>query len=384
MEEELTLDNLLSSDEIENLFVDNETQETPPETSEEKPDETGNEQEKNETTEVDVDSLFTTPEGVGSEDNKEEKEDTNPQGNGSSPKNDFFSSTAMAFAEEGIFPDLDIEEVKKVTSAEDFKALMEKQMKAGLDDMQKRVTAAIEVGVEDSEIKRYENTFKYLDSLDDDAISDESEKGETLRKQLIYQDYINKGFSKERAAKAVDRSFAGGNDIEDAKEALKSNKDFFKSEYENLIEEAKAEQEKFENERKEQARKLKESILEDKKVFGEIEVDKATRQKVFDNISKPIHKDPETGEWLTAIQKYEMEHKTEFLKNLGLIFTLTDGFKNLDGLVKGKVRKEVKKGLAELEHTLNNTARTSGGALKFASGVDSDPESFIGKITLDI
>lgn len=74
-----------------------------------------------------------------------------------------------------------------------------------------------------------------------------------------------------------------------------------------------------------------------------------------------------------------MENRTDFLKNIGLLFTLTDGFKNLDGLVKGKVKKEVKKGLRELEHTLNNTARTSDGNLKFVSGVDEDPESFIGK-----
>lgn len=100
---------------------------------------------------------------------------------------------------------------------------------------------------------------------------------------------------------------------------------------------------------------------------------------MFDVISKPIYKDPDTGELFTAIQKYEMDNRTEFLKNLGLIFTLTDGFKNLDGLVKNKVRKEVKKGLKELEHTLNNTARTSDGNLRFVSGIDEDPESFIGK-----
>lgn len=64
---------------------------------------------------------------------------------------------------------------------------------------------------------------------------------------------------------------------------------------------------------------------------------------------------------------------------MGLIFTLTDGFKSLDGLVKGKVKKEVKNGLRDLEHAINNTARNSDGNLKFVSGVDEDPESFIGK-----
>ena len=62
-----------------------------------------------------------------------------------------------------------------------------------------------------------------------------------------------------------------------------------------------------------------------------------------------------------------------------VLYSLTDGFKNLNGLVKGKVSKEVKKGLRELESTINNTQRTSDGNLKLVSGVDEDPESFIGK-----
>lgn len=89
---------------------------------------------------------------------------------------------------------------------------------------------------------------------------------------------------------------------------------------------------------------MKDSIFDDnQKFFGEITLDNATKQKVFDSISKPIYKDPKTGEFYTAVQKFESEHSDEFLAKLGLIFTLTDGFKNLDGLVKGKVKKRSKK-----------------------------------------
>ena len=210
-------------------------------------------------------------------------------------------------------------------------------------------------------------------------ITAEDAQGENLRKQLIYQDFINRGYNKDRALKMVERSFNAGTDIDDAKEALKSNRDFFQDEYNALIEEAKKAQEKEETDRKEQAEKLKKSILEDKKFFGEIEVDKTTRQKVFDNISKPVWKDPETGEYYTALQKYEMDNHSDFMKNVGLLFTLTDGFKSLDKLVKGKVKKEVGKGLKGLEHVLNTTSRDSNGNLKFVSGIQEDPESFIGK-----
>lgn len=382
MEEGLSLDNILGAEEIENLFVeDDETQDTPPANGEPPKKEEEPDKDKEETTEVvDVDNLFTdTPESVGSgKENTEEKEDTTPKGDGTSPKN-FYSSIAKALKEEGIFPDLDDDGLSKVKEPEDFRDLIDQQIKAGLDERQKRIDEALNAGVEPTEIRKYENTMSFLDSIKEENISDEGDKGEKLRKDLIYQDFINRGYSKERATREVQKSFNAGTDIDDAKEALKSNIDFFRDKYDELVNEAKSEAEEEEKERKEQAEKLKSSILNDKDVFGDLSVDKSTRQKIYDNIAKPVYKDPETGEYFTAIQKYEMENRTDFLKNIGLLFTLTDGFKNLDGLVKGKVKKEVKKGLRELEHTLNNTARTSDGNLKFVSGVDEDPESFIGK-----
>ena len=382
MEEELSLDNILGAEEIDNLFVeDGETQDTPPANEEPPKKEEEPSKDKEETTEVvDVDNLFTdTPESVGSgKENTEEKEDTTPKGDGTSPKN-FYSSIAKALKEEGIFPDLEDESLTKVKDPEDFRDLIDQQIKAGLDERQKRVDEALNAGVEPTEIRKYENTINFLDSIKEENISDEGDKGEKLRKDLIYQDFINRGYSKERATREVQKSFNAGTDIDDAKEALKSNIDFFKDKYDELVNEAKSEAEQEEKERKEQAEKLRSSILNDKDVFGDLSIDKSTRQKIYDNIAKPVYKDPETGEYFTAIQKYEMENRTDFLKNIGLLFTLTDGFKNLDGLVKGKVKKEVKKGLRELEHTLNNTARTSDGNLKFVSGVDEDPESFIGK-----
>ena len=370
--DELSMDNILTGDEIDNLFLDDVSQGNPPE---KKDDETPDKDEKDITTEVNPDELFGEPESVGSGDNNEGTEDTDSKKDGTSPK--FFSSIAKAFAEEGIFPDLDDDAIERVNSPEDFRELIEQRIKSELDERQKRIDEALNYGVEPSVIKQYENTIAYLDSIDARKISDEGEQGETLRRNLIMQDLMNRGYSQERAAKAAEKSFRNGDDIEDAKEALAGNREYFKGQYDKLVKDAKQEQDAQAKAQKEQAEQLKNSILSDKKFFGELEVDKATRKKIFENIAKPTYRDEETGTYLTPIQKYELENKTEFMKYLGLIFTLTDGFKNLDTLVKGKVRKEVKKGFRELENTLNNTTRNSDGSLRFVSGVD--PESFIGK-----
>lgn len=384
MTEELSLDNILGSDEIENLFSEEEeTQKTPQNNDGDNSEENKNDKD-NETTEViDVDNLFTDlPESVGSgkENNTGDREDTySEKGKDASPNKHFYSSVAKALKEEGIFQTLEDNEIEEISSAEDFAEAVNKQIHSMLDDRQKRIDEALNSGVSISDIQRCEKALEFFNSLQENDIIDESDKGEKLRKQLIYTDFINRGYSTERAQREVQKSFSSGTDIEDAKEALASNKEFFQSEYDNIIREAKEEEQKEVEKRKKQAEDLRRSILEDNKIFGDLQVDKVTRRKIYDNISKPVYKDPETGELFTAIQKYETENRPEFLKNIGVLFTLTDGFKNLDNLVKNKVRKEVKKGLRELEHTLNNTSRTSDGNLKFVSGVEDDPESFIGK-----
>lgn len=384
MTEELSLDNILGSDEIENLFSEEEeTQKTPQNNDGDNSEENKNDKD-NETTEViDVDNLFTDlPESVGSgkENNTGDREDTySEKGKDASPNKHFYSSVAKALKEEGIFQTLEDNEVEEISSAEDFAEAVNKQIHSMLDDRQKRIDEALNSGVSISDIQRCEKALEFFNSLQENDIIDESDKGEKLRKQLIYTDFINRGYSTERAQREVQKSFSSGTDIEDAKEALASNKEFFQSEYDNIIREAKEEEQKEVEKRKKQAEDLRRSILEVNKIFGDLQVDKVTRRKIYDNISKPVYKDPETGELFTAIQKYEMENRPEFLKNIGVLFTLTDGFKNLDNLVKNKMRKEVKKGLRELEHTLNNTSRTSDGNLKFVSGVEDDPESFIGK-----
>lgn len=380
MGEEFNFNDILNEDEISSLF-DDETDENSQESS---PEQTKNNQENN-TTEVDVDDVFPSkddsesPESVGSEENTQEKEGTTSKKNGTSPNN-FYSSIAKALKEDGTLPDLEDDVLDKMQTAEDFAEAIEMQVKARLDEKQKRIDEALGVGVEPNAIQQYERTLDYLDSLSYEIISDESEKGETLRKQLIYQDFINRGYSKERATREVNKSFNAGSDIDDAKEALQSNKDFFKGSYDSLIKEAKDAETKRVNEQKKEAEALKQSILEDDKVFGELVVDKNQRKKIYDNISKPVYKDPDTGEYLTAIQKYEQDNHTEFMKYVGLVYTLTDGFKNLDGLIKGKVNKEMKKGLKNLENTLNNSTRNSDGSLNFVTSRRSDDDdSYFGK-----
>lgn len=380
--EELSLDNIMTGEEAANLFNPEFNQEDKETETSNNPDENKKEEKKETTEVIDVDSLFTEkPESVGSKEDNKEKEDTSSK-EVTSPN--FYSSIAKAFVEDGVFQDLNDESLSKITDAESFKELVEQKIQSQFDERQKRIDEALNVGIEPTQVQRYERSIKILNSITEDAISEEGEEGENLRKNIIYEDYIQRGFSKERATKAVERSIAAGTDIEDAKESLQSCKEQLTESYKNAVLEAKAEKENEERELKEQAEALKRSILSDKNPFGDLEIDKNTRQRIFDAISKPVFTDSKTGEKLTAIQKFEADNHNDFMKYIGLTYVLTDGFKSLNGLIKGKVKKEVGKGLKELEHTLNNTARNSDGTLKFTSGVSTDPESAFRNFTLDI
>lgn len=374
----LNEDFILSGEEmvdIEGLFTEDSQEET-------KTEESVNTEEEKETTEeeiVDAENLFDTPEGVGSEDkDNQEKEDTNSEKDGgTSPKTNFYSSIASALKDEGIFPDLDDETLKSISEPEDFAEAVEKQIQARLDERQRRIDAALNADIEPEEIKKYENTLSYLDSIKEEDITAENDKGEMLRQKLIYQDFRNRGYSDARAQREVQKSLNAGTDVEDAKEALEENRKYFTESYQELIKEAQEEAKAEERRVKEQAEKLKKVMLEDKEVFEGIPLDKVTRQKAFDNIAKPVFK-TEDGEYLTTIGKYERDNPVEFKKYLSVLFTLTDGFKNLDGLVKGKVKKEVKQSLRELEHKLSSSSRSSAGNPRYVGGIEEDNESYIG------
>lgn len=392
----LGFDNILGEQEIENLFTPEEedTEDNTQETQEEV--EPGGSEElkgskKNDTAEaVNPDDLFDEseeqPEVVGSEkkDVKDMEDTTTDKDSGTSPNN-FYSSIASALAVDGVFPNLTEDDVKKAGDAESFSQLIDDEVNARFNVQQQRILKALDNGVEPNTIKKYENTLNYIASITEQQLMEEGEQGEELRRNIIYQDFINKGYTPEKAKKHTERSIDSGNDIDDAKDALQSNREYFTHAYNDLLQEAQAKEDADRAARAKLSENMRKSLLQDKNILGDIEIDNNLRKKTFENISRPVYKDPETGGYLTAIQKYEMEHRPEFIKYMGLFYTLTNGFKDFNSFTKGKVKKEVRKGLRELEHTLNNTNRTSDGSLKMVTNAKDDPYSYIGKgVRLDI
>lgn len=354
-------DNLiLSESEIDSLglFEEDDTGESPEENKEKDTPKTEGEE-----SEVNPDDLFPS-ESVGNEDDKEDedkegKASTSTEADSSSPDTNFYYSITNALVDSGVLPDLTEDDVKGVSTPEDFAEAIEKQVSARLDVAQKRVKEALEANVPVDAVRQYETVINNLNSIPEDSVRAETPEGENLRKNLIKQDLVNRGFSKERIERELKKSFDSGSDVDDALEALAENKTFFKEQYEDLIAESKNKAEEQKKQTEKEAKALKQQMLEDKEIFKGIPLDKVTRQKAYDNVTKAVYK-TEEGAFLTAVQKYERENPIEFRKKLGVLFTLTNGFENIDNLIKGKVKKEVKNSLRELEHTLSGVNKPKG------------------------
>lgn len=375
----LNYDNILDQQDIENLFSDqvddNNTKQEP---------EPSDEPNTGENTEVDKDNLFEPLESVGDGENQGGESGNAKNNNGAtSPIN--YSSIAKAFFDDGVFQNLDItdEDIANIKTADDFIELYRRDRDAGLDNDQKRINEALNANVQPSVISNYERTIQFLNNITEEQLNAETEEAEELRRNLIAQDYQNRGYSEDRINRELKKSFDSGNDKEDALEALRSNLDYYTKGYNDIIEDAKKAQKQEIERRRKQAEDLKNSIFDEKDMFGKQDVKRNIRQRAFDAISKPFYKDPDTGIQYTEIQKYQNDNPVEYMKNMSMLYALTDGFKNVEGLFKNEVNKRVKKGFSELERQLNGTSRNQDGSLKFVTGTDDD-NNFFRNIRLDI
>ena len=358
------IDGILSEEEAAQFFeeTDNEQQEEEQETPEEK--ETPAEKTE-ETEEEDQDS-----ESVGEEEENERKEDTvKPSGGGSSPT--VYSSIAVALKKDGIFPDFEDDVLEAVKTPEDFAELFEKAIASRVDADVRSVKEAMDNGVAPDTIKAYQQTISQLESYTDEDISAEDAEGEALRKYLIFNDLMKRGYSEEKAKKELKKSFDTHMDIEDAKDALASLKQRFAEEYQQIQDDAKKKTEEAKARKKQQSENFKKMILEDDLKLGDQKLDKRTCQKVFDAVYKPVYKDPDTGNLMTAVQKFQKEQPLEFLKQLGLWFVLTDGGKNVTAFTKKQLQTEKNKGIRELERKINSSS-FNGGSLRYDGGTGTE------------
>lgn len=361
---------IADASQIESLFSSDidDSQEEKTDTGAETEHTDNEEQEDVTETEVPtVEDLFgkkeSESEKVGNEDEDKEdkKEPTSKTETGSSPKNPY-SSIAYAMYEEGVLSTLSEDDLKDVKDGQSLVAVMDKYVESRFDEQQKRVLDALNVGIEKTAIQQYESTIQALDNVSSESLEAETTEGENLRKAVIYQYYLNKGESQERAQKMVDRAFSSGTDVEDAKDFIEELKTSTKEKYTALIEEGKRQAQEAKKQQEAALTKAKKAILEDENILGGVAIDKVTRQKALDYWLKPVHK-REDGTYQSELQKYATEHPDEFQMKIALLFAMSDKFKSPEKIAGETIKKAKKKAMLELEDVVNSTRRTASGGI---------------------
>lgn len=352
---------ILSDEEADKLFEQLDASEQGQETNENEPVEKEDE---------------IPSEEVGAEEEIESVEEAvTDNGEGSSPN--VYSSIASALKDDGIFPDLSDDDIAKIATPEDFAELFEKTVSARLDERQRRIDEAIGNGVAPDTVKQYEQTLQYLASITEEDVKAEGEDGENLRRQLIYNDLVNRGYSRDKALKEVEKSFRSASDVDDAKDALEALNTYYKDGYKKVQDDARRQAEEMKAEQKKKAENLKKMIIEDDFSIGDTKLDQRTRQKIYDAISKPVYKDSDSGRLMTAVQKFQKENPLEFLRQIGMWYVMTDGGKDFSGLTKAQIRAEKNRSIAELERKINTSSLKRDGSLRYNSSVSNSADPLL-------
>lgn len=327
---------------------------------------------------IEEESEESTEENEGSSEEEEEQEDTSgtftlgddegEEEGEEIQEDDIVKNIINAFAKEGVIT-ADDEDLKKATSLEDLKNLVQKTIqKNEFSDLNEEAKAAIEAirkGVPIESVKATHNLEVTLNNIkEDDFVASDNDTEEdleqkaTLRSNLIMRDLLNKNFSKEKAEKLLKRSIENGDDIDDAKEA-----------HANLLAEVKArkaEDLRIANEQKERVEKDRENLVkaieETKEIIPGVKLTEEVKKYIKDGLTTPTGRTKD-GRLRTVISDKRDEDPVGF--NTKLLYYMKLGLFNKEPDLSTLKNSKVSSAVAELEKNLRN----SGGNHKGGRGL---------------
>ena len=292
-----------------------------------------------------------------------------PSGGAGESSPDVYSSIARALTEDGI---LNLPDIDGVHDAATFRQAIEAEIYNRLTPMQRRVNAALGVGVQPNAIQQYETAMNEAASFTDERIADESDEGQEARKNLIYQGCLARGMTQQQAEREVNKSFKAGTDIEDARDARDVVMRSLQGSYQQLLNNQKAQRDNEAAASQRFQQSVYDSVAnDDGRMFGSLTAN--TKRLVLNNLmNRSIRLND--GSSMTPVEAYAAQDPVGFQKAVGVIFTLTDGFRNFDRLGDIKANRSVKRGIAGLEKALRSTGAGGGGAYKYANNVNGREE----------
>lgn len=319
--------------------------------------------------------LPTEDDEIPTEEDDEDIKDTDIKGGsdatstGSSPKNPY-SSFAKTLASSLPYLDLKDKEIKTAQDLVDFyEESIEGEVKnrefSDLTDNQKYYLEAIRTGVPEETVR---GNISFEESLND-ITEEDIQADPELRKDIIKQAYILRGFSDNEAEKQVQRSISVGEDIDDAlsyKEALsKYVADKKQHDLQTAQAAVKARQDKINSD----LATLKERIDKPEEVLPGVNMSTKFKTDLYDMITKPAGEiEGRSVNWLT---KWLSEDPINNQLKLAYMFKVTEGFKNPEASASKKTKS---KAIKDLDSILNTTNFDATGV--FNPNTDDEDSTF--------
>lgn len=305
---------------------------------------------------------------VGSEDSQDEAGDESTQDdveNSSSDPNLFNSITALLVEKGLLSADSDIKVEDEDSFVELFKKEIVKTQEERFNDYQKEYINKLEKGIPQTMIEKHDTEMSQLESVTEDTLKEDS----NLRQRVIYQDFINRGYSDEKARKLLSRSIELEEDVTDSIEAISSIKELAYKRQQEEQSQIVAQKEAATKAEEKRIAKIKERIQNSTEVIKDFVITDNVKKKVENNMFEVVSNDPTTNTPENALMKYRRENQEEFDFKLYYLFTISDGFKNFDALTKASNSKAVK----DLEKAFkSNTRIKDPGSPAYLQ----DPESY--------
>lgn len=361
MEEELGM-NLFLGDEF---YDEDEQNLIPPDINEDEDDSDINNEGNDNNEEIDEDTNEdNNPDGVVGENTEDDDSDENNDDSSSPP---LYKSLASYLHDEGILSSVESSELEKIESIQDIANLISKEVKAkelaDLTDLQKKAVEAFRAGIDIDDFKQQQTVEDNLDSITEDILTSDQE----LRKQLIFQDFKNQGFSDQKAQRLTDRSVDADDDIEDAIEALENIKKGVKERYQAELEFKRKQQEEADKKYQKTQDTIKKNILEKEELIKGVKLNEVARKQILSNMLNPVGKNPNTNVDENILMKDQRENE-DFNERLYTVYTLTKGFTDFSYFGK----KENSKTVQNIERALKNNQHINmGGSPSFLD----DPNS---------
>lgn len=264
---------------------------------------------------------------------------------------------ATFLKEQGFFPTLtkEIETVEEL--AEAFKEEVKRSEFSSLNSKQKAYLDALAYGVPEDVFAQHVEDSDLLEGITNETLENSPE----ICRQLIIQEAILKGDTKERAERRYQRSYDIGDSIEDAFTAreflIQKKEEVYKEE----IAYRQQEQVRAQQEYQQQLDDLKESVFNQTTVFDTFKIDDGMKRKVYENMTKIVGYSAD-GLPLNELMQHKLENPIEFETMLYYLYTLTNKFKDTN---KFNTKAETVAAKKLREAVVNNTFISSGGSSNY-------------------